>query len=48
MRLALLFVIALGLPSLADDFAWETDLAKAEVRARSERKPLLIVFRCLP
>jgi hypothetical protein len=48
MRLALLLVLVLGLPCLADDFSWETDLKKAEQRARSEGKPLLIVFRCLP
>ncbi|MBL4848929.1 MAG: hypothetical protein JKY65_25685 [Planctomycetes bacterium] len=48
MRLALLLVLALGLPCVADDFVWETDLRKAEQQARSERKPLLIVFRCLP
>lgn len=45
---ALLFVLVLGLPALAEDFAWESDLARGEARALAERKPLLVVFRCLP
>ncbi|HBP23013.1 MAG TPA: hypothetical protein DEA08_35225 [Planctomycetes bacterium] len=29
-------------------FSWETDLSRAQARARQERKPLLVVFRCDP
>jgi hypothetical protein len=29
----------------AQDFAWETDLAKARAKAKEEGRPLLVVFR---
>lgn len=52
MRNALLLVpalvLALTTPLVAEDFPWETDLKAAEKRALAEKKPLLIVFRCLP
>lgn len=35
-----------GRPSAA--FRWETDLTRAQARARQEQRPLLVVFRCDP
>ena len=45
---ALLLLVGLSSAGFAQEFTWEHDLARAEARALAERKPLLLVFRCLP
>ena len=48
LAVALLLVLGFGSAGFAQEFGWESDLARAEARALAERKPLLLVFRCLP
>ncbi len=49
MALVSLAAVALASPAMADDrFPWLTDFDEARALAASERKPMLVVFRCEP